>query len=146
MSNIFVFDPTTFKLAYPQFKNFTDEQLEWFFEEVEGTVLDNSETSCLSVKLRKKLFYWLVAHQAELQGRINSGNSSLVGRVSTATQGTVSISTDFTSSPTAMSQWLNQTPYGQKYYAFTSPYRSVLLIGGKYPMPVNRSRWFTRFY
>uniref|UniRef100_UPI001F254FF8 DUF4054 domain-containing protein n=1 Tax=Escherichia coli TaxID=562 RepID=UPI001F254FF8 len=89
MSNVFVFDPAAFKLAFPQFAKFTNEQLTNFFEEVENTIVDNTESSCFSLKDRKKRFYLLVAHNAELQNRINDGNSGLVGRINSATQGTI---------------------------------------------------------
>lgn len=145
MSNVFIFDPAAFKAAFPQFSKFTDEQLTQFFEEVENTVLDNTESSCIGLKDRKKFFYLLVAHQAALQDRINEGNTGLVGRISSATEGSVSISTDYLSSPTALAQWLNQTPYGAKFYAWTSKYRSALWVSAQAPMPVRRSRFRTPF-
>ncbi|WP_347220347.1 DUF4054 domain-containing protein [Chryseobacterium sp.] len=145
MSNIFVFDPAEFKELYPQFSKFTDKQLQWFFDQVENTVLDNTATSCIDVKTRRKLFYYLVAHVAELQGRIDSRNSSLIGRVSSATEGSVSINTDFPTSVGKLSSWLNQTPYGVSYLAMISPYLSALWFNGERPMPVNRSRWFRLF-
>ena len=67
MSNIFTFDPVAFKAVFPSFSKFTDEQLMYFFESVENTVLDNTESSCFSLANRKKWFYLLVAHKAELQ-------------------------------------------------------------------------------
>lgn len=146
MTNIFVFDPAAFKAVYPQFAKFTDEQLDWFFESVENDVLDNTITSCIPLKTRKKLFYLLIAHLAELQGRIDSGNSSLVGRVSSASEGSVSISSDYPTGSGALEQWLKQTPYGAQFYAFTAKYRVVLWVAAEAPMPVNRNRWFFRGY
>lgn len=140
MSNVFAFDPTEFKQLYPQFASYTDDQLNWFFEMVENDVLDNSETACISLSTRRKLFYLLVAHKAELQNRINSGNTGLVGRINSATEGSVSIGTDYLSSPTALAQWLNQTPYGAEYYALTQKYRTALWVVATKPMPVNRSK------
>lgn len=140
MSNVFVFDPVAFKAVFPQFSSFTDEQLTWFFESVENTALGNYETSCIDLETRKKLFYLLVAHKAELQNRINSGNSGLVGRISSATEGSVSISTEYNSGSGAMAQWLNQTPYGADYYAMTAQYRHALWIAATQPMPVSRTK------
>lgn len=145
MSNVFVFDPDAFKLAFPEFKNYSNEQLTYFFESIEG-LLDNSETSCISLKNRK-LWYWLlVAHKAELQNRITSGNTGLVGRISSATEGSVSISTDYPMGSGAMEQWLKATPYGAEFYAKTSPWRTALWIGAEAPMPVIRTNLrFGRF-
>lgn len=139
MSNVFVFDPDAFKAANPQFANYSNEQLTYFFESIEG-LLDNSETSCISLKNRK-LWYWLlVAHKAELQNRINNGNTGLVGRISSATEGSVSISTDYPMGSGAMEQWLKSTPYGAEFYAKTAPWRTALWFSAEAPMPVNRTK------
>ena len=73
MSNVFAFDPTEFKSIFTQFATRSDAQLNWFFTAVENDVLDNTETACISLATRKKLFFLLVAHKAELQNRIDSG-------------------------------------------------------------------------
>lgn len=140
MSNIFVFNPDEFKEIFPQFNKLTNKQLEWFFETAES-LLDNSKSSCISLKERKKLFFYLVAHLAELQGRIDDGNSSLVGRVSSASEGSVSISTEMPMGTGAQEQWLKQTPYGAQYYVLIRKYLTAILIQTNAPMPVNRSRW-----
>lgn len=141
MSNVYVFDPVDFKAVYaPTFDKYTDAQLNWFFESIEG-LLDNSESSCISLKNRKRWYYLLVAHKALLQDRINSGNSGLVGRISSATEGSVSISSEYPSGSGALEQWLKQTPYGAEFYAITLPWRSVLWFSSTRPMPVNRSRF-----
>ena len=145
MSNVFVFDSTEFKTIYTQFSARTDAQLNWFFEEVESDVLDNSETSCISLKTRRKLFFLLVAHKAELQNRIDSGNTGMVGRISSASEGSVSVTTDYSTSSTALAQWLNQTPYGAEYYALTARYRTALWVAAGTPMPVKRSRFGSTF-
>lgn len=141
MSNVYVFDPVAFKLAYPQFAKFTNEQLIQFFEEVENSVVDNTESSCFSLANRKKWFYLLVAHNAELQNRIDSGNTGLVGRISSATEGSVSITTDYNMGDGALGQWLNQTPYGAKFFALTTAWRSALWVAATKPMPVKRTKW-----
>lgn len=142
MSNIFVFDPVLFKEIYPQFKDFSDELLEFFFEKAESTLLDNTECACVPIKERKFLFYLLVAHYAELQQRINEGNSSLVGRVSSASEGSVSISTEFNLGTSSVGQWLNQTPYGSEYWMAISKYKTALYVIENKAMPVDRfNRW-----
>ena len=73
-----VFDPAHFKEIYPQFAGISDTQLEWFFKKSEQ-ILDNSENSCIDEDTRLIWFYLLVAHYAQLQTQIQSGNSALVG-------------------------------------------------------------------
>lgn len=145
MSNVFVFDPDAFKLAFPQFASYSNEQLMWFFESIEY-IIDNSESSCISLKNRKRWFWLLVAHKAELQNRINSGNTGLVGRISSATEGSVSISTDYPIGSGALEQWLKSTPYGAEFYAVTAAWRTALWVSAEAPMPVNRNRWFNRLF
>lgn len=153
MSNVFVFDPIEFSqtpyakginLARTRASNplppYTDEDWQWFFEQVEYLVLGNSNLDCISVKTRKKLFYLLVAHEAELQNRIDGGNSSLIGRVSSATEGSVSIASEFPTNTGRIAAWLNQTPYGVKYLAMVAPYLTALWFSAEAPMPVNRTK------
>ena len=105
-----VFDPAHFKEIYPQFAGISDTQLEWFFKKSEQ-ILDNSENSCIDEDTRLIWFYLLVAHYAELQTQIQSGNSA-VGRISSATEGSVSVSLDYPTSAVGREKWFNQTPYG----------------------------------
>ena len=154
MSNVFVFDPEEFsktpiakginrsrELSNPPLPPYTNDDWQWFFDQVEYLILDNSRLSCLSEKTRKKLFYLLVAHKAELQNRIDGGNSSLIGRISSASEGSVSISSEFPSAGGKISSWLNQTPYGVEYLAMIAPYTSALWFSGTTPMPVRRTRF-----
>lgn len=141
MADIFHFDPVDFRKAFPSFANLTDEQLQWFFSIAENTIIDNTKSSCFTLDIRKKFFYLLVAHQAQLDKRVADGNGDLVGNISSATEGSISVSVAPIHSPTAMRQWLNQTPFGLQFNALTTAYRSALLIGGLAPMPVGRDRY-----
>lgn len=137
MSNVYVFDPVLFKMVYPQFSTLSDEVLEYFFERAESQ-LDNSESSCIPLKERKILFNLLVAHYAELQNRIAEGNGGLVGNITSASEGSVSISVDTLKSTSSTGAWLNQTPYGAEYWILTAKYRVPLYIHGEESMPVER--------
>ena len=140
MSNVFVFDPAAFKLAYPQFAKFTDEQLNYFFETVENRIIDNTESSCISLANRKIWFYLLVAHKGVLQNRIDDGGGEQVGRTSSATEGSISVTMDYNMGSGAMEQWLNQTAYGAEFSALSSAWRKALWVSADHPMPVNRAR------
>lgn len=141
MSNVFVFDPVLFKAIYPQFSSMPDDLLMYFFEKAESTLLDNTESACVPLKERKILFYLLVAHFAELQDRINEGNGSMVGNITSASEGSVSIGVQALQSNSATGSWLNQTPYGAEYWVLTAKYRQMLYIAENAPMPVNRFGW-----
>lgn len=154
MSNIFVFDPEAFSQTplakainrdrvngKPPLPPYTNDDWQYFFEQVEFTILGNSESDCLSVGLRKKLFYLLVAHEAELQNRIDGGNSNLIGRVSSATEGSVSIATQFPEIKGKIASYLSQTQYGLRYLAMIAPYTSAIWVAVTAPMPVKRTKW-----
>lgn len=135
MSGIVVFDLPKFRSLYPTLKA-TDDQLNWYF--VEATMLlNNTEKSCVkSLVEREVLLFLLVAHFAALQQRVE-GNNEVVGRVSSASQGSVSVSLD-NGQTTLSDKWYQQTPYGSKYWALTAKYRSFLYIATNVAMSVRR--------
>lgn len=134
-----VFDPEHFKQIYPQFAGFSDVQLNWFFSKAE-LILDNSECSCIPESTRLIWFYLLVAHYAQLQTQVDSGNDA-VGRVASATEGSVSISLDYPTSASGREKWFNQTPFGAEYWMMTAPYRTGLYVVTNVTMPVDRYRF-----
>lgn len=136
MSGVVVFEPVEFRALYPTIQA-TDEQLEMYFEMAE-TFLDN--TKCSVVKdlgARKRLLYLLVAHIATLTGQAEQGNN-VVGRVSSATEGTVSIGLDYGTMGNN-ERWYLQTPWGAMYWQLTKKYRSAVYRLGLRPMPVQRT-------
>ena len=134
-----VFDPAHFKEIYPQFAGISDTQLEWFFKKSEF-ILENSDCKIKDETERLINYYLLVAHYAELQTQIQSGNSA-VGRISSATEGSVSVSLDYPTSATGREKWFNQTPYGAEYWSNTAPYRTGLYVVTNVAMLVDRSRY-----
>jgi len=136
MTGVVVFDIAEFRALYPSIKA-TDAQLVMFFSIAEG-FLDNSECSVVKdLEQRKYMLYLLVAHMAALNQQTESGNA-VVGRLATATEGTVSISLDYGTMGNN-ERWYLQTPYGAMYWQLTKRYRSMLYRLGKAPMPVRRT-------
>lgn len=75
----------------------------------------------------------VVAHLAYMQyGLPGQPPSPIVGRISSASQGSVSVSTEFPGQP-ASAAWWDQTRYGANYWAATLPYRTM-----RYVPPVSR--------
>lgn len=136
MDGVVVFDIAEFRALYPSIKA-TDAQLVMFFSIAEG-FLDNSECSVVKdLEQRKYMLYLLVAHMAALNQQTEAGNA-VVGRLATATEGTVSISLDYGTMGNN-ERWYLQTPYGAMYWQLTKRYRSMLYRLGKAPMPVRRT-------
>ena len=135
MSGVVEFNVNKFRSLYPNLKA-TDDQLNWYFIEA-AMLLNNTSKSCVkSLAEREVLLFLLVAHFAVLQQRVE-GDNEVVGRISSASQGSVSVSLD-NGQTTLSDKWYQQTPYGSKYWALTAKYRSFLYIATNVAMPVRR--------
>jgi len=120
---VVVFDPVAFKQRYPEFDSLADALLEDYF--VEATIyLDNTDRSLVvDVQIRRRLLWMLAAHIAAINSGTNGeGASGLVGRISSASEGSVSVGVE--GAPmTDANAWYMQTPYGAQYWQATSAYR-----------------------
>ncbi|HHN8476257.1 TPA: DUF4054 domain-containing protein [Morganella morganii] len=136
---VVVFDVDKFREAYPSAKG-TDTQLNNAFIKA-GMLLRNDKRSCVCNMAEREMLLWLlVAHMDMLQSNIDEGNSA-VGRASSASEGSVSVSLDY-GTATNGEKWYTQTPYGAEYWALTSRYRSFLYTLGVAPMPVWRGGYY----
>ena len=118
---IVTFDPAKFTVRYPQFAGREPAFLQACFDEA-GLYLNNTELSPVTdVAERERLLHMLVAHLVALNAAIEQGNSG-VGRVASASEGSVSVSLDY-GAVTGSQAWYAQTPYGASYWAATSAYR-----------------------
>ena len=133
--NVVEFVVAEFRGMYPKITA-SDLQLESFFYEAE-LLFNNTSKSCeKDLKKRKVLLYMIVAHLATLQAQVDSGNM-LVGRLSSASEGSVSVSSDYGTLSDG-EKWWDQTPYGAKFWKMTAFYRTSHYIITNFPMPVNR--------
>jgi hypothetical protein len=74
------------------------------------------------VQTQTNLLNLMVAHVAQLLfGSSTQPLSALVGRVSSASEGSVSVSADFPTTPN--NAWFLQTPFGAAWYQLSLPYR-----------------------
>lgn len=122
---VVVFDPVAFSARYPEFCSVTSAVLTLYFNEA-TIYLDNTDCSIVQdVARRAVLLNMLTAHIAAMNGSgVNgAGASGLVGRISSATEGSVSVSTDF-GIVSNREAWYAQTKYGAQFWAATAPYRS----------------------
>jgi len=138
------FNVAEFRELYPKITN-SDLQLEQFFLEAE-LLFNNTEKSCVKDVAKRKIYlYLIVAHLATLQAQLDGGNT-LVGRLSSATTGSVSVSSDYGQLGKNEKFWV-QTPYGAKYWMLTAQFRTSLYVVGNVAMPVDRRGYpRNRFY
>ena len=124
-----VFDPTAFKLRYPEFGAVSDGRLTAFFDEA-TLYLSNADTSPIqSIPRRTTLLNMLTAHVAFLAGALTVNNQAQpVGRVSQATEGSVSASFDFTPATPGTGAWFNQTQYGASFWQATTAIRGFRYV------------------
>lgn len=121
-----VFNYADFTAAYPAFASAPPQiTLQAYFELAGEVWLRNDGTGPVrKTTLQTQLLYMLTAHLAQLFGPSPDGSapSGLVGRISSATEGSVTVSTEYES--TLNSEWFNQTPYGAAFWSATAAYRS----------------------
>lgn len=121
---IVAFNAATFRAMYPEFSNVADPLLPFLFDQ-STDYLDNTEYSLVvEAAKRERLLYMLMAHIAYVRFGDSKGNggSGLVGRISSASEGSVSVSADV--GPVEFRYaWYTQSPYGMDYWQATKVYR-----------------------
>lgn len=130
---VVVFDPAQFKAAFPEFASVPDARLTVLFTLATG-IVDNTDASpVVDVTLRTSMFYYIVAHLLTLFGYTTSTGEvvppiGVVGRVASASEGTVSTSLAYSVPANASEAWWTQTQYGALYWMLSLPYRSFRYV------------------
>jgi hypothetical protein len=115
--SVVVFDIASFRERYPQFNTVAEPMVKLCFTEA-TMFCNNTDTSFVTdVLMREIILEKITAHILQAQ---------LVGRVSSATEGSVSVSAQMPSSMSAA--WFMQTTYGASAWALMSPYRRGIYI------------------
>lgn len=121
-----VFDPAAFKAAYPEFSAVPDATLNGYFVRSQ-LFLANKDCPVQDEAKRLQLYWLLVAHIARLAGALNPGGvPGPVGRTSSATEGSVSVSMEYSASMGA--SWFVQTSYGAAFWQATAYLRSFRYV------------------
>lgn len=123
---IATFNATAFKVRYPAFALVSDAYLQACFNE-SGLYLSNTDCSPVQdIAQRTQLLWMLTAHIAYLSGALNpqgaGGGPNPVGRTSSATEGSVSVSLEYGVPGTA--SWFTQTQWGAAFWQATLSLRS----------------------
>lgn len=129
-----VFDWAVWSARYPELvaRGVTQLLANSFWDEA-TLLVDNGPCSIVSdVAVRAILLNMATAHIAALSPA--TGGSGAVGRVSSASEGSVSTSLDYGTISTSQAYWV-QTPYGAQFWQATAPYRTARYVPG-------RSRYF----
>ena len=117
---IVLFDAAAFRMRYPEMDQAADGQMEMWFTQAES-IVNNTECSIVTnLKEREMLLMLLMRHFSALDERAAQGG--LVGRISSATEGSVSVGADM-GDVSGNAAWYIQTPWGASYWQITAKYR-----------------------
>ena len=127
-----VFDYDAWAAMYPSLAaSVSQPQAQGYFNQA-CLYCDNSFRSPISdpspTGARAMILYMLTAHIAQLfasQG--GQPPSPLVGRISNASEGSVSVAADMAGAP-GSAAWFNQTPYGAAAWQAMAPYRTMRYV------------------
>lgn len=111
------FNYATFTARYPEFATVAQATAQAYFDEAAALYCDNTDASPVQdANKRALMLNQLVAHLAALN------NTALVGRVTAATEGSVSVTVD-PGITTGSAAWYQQTKYGAAFWQASKPYR-----------------------
>jgi hypothetical protein len=115
---------------FPQFSNLTQTQVTQLIVPLAEQYCRNDGGGPVSsVATQTNLLNLAVAHVAQLMfGSTTQPLSPLVGRISNAAEGSVSVGTDFPTTPN--NAWFLQTPYGAAFWQACAPYRTMRYLPG----------------
>jgi len=124
------FDWIAWSTRYPELAAYVSQaQAQAFFAEA-GLYCDNTDTSPVTnVATRLVLLNMLTAHIAALNAALGAPSSPLVGRISSATEGSVNVSAEMNLHP-GSSQWYAQTKYGMAFWQATLRFRMFRYVRG----------------
>ena len=127
--NVVIFDFTDWTTAYPKFAYLTSQQGQAYFSQA-CVLINNTPFSpiplmdCGGNLIRSTILYAATAHIAQLFAVSASGvqPAQSVGRVASATEGSVTVALDMGQQPRSAAWW-NQTPAGAMAWSMMAPYR-----------------------
>jgi hypothetical protein len=121
---VVTFNYTTWVTRYPEFAGVAQPLAQLYFNEA-TLYCDNAGSGPVNdAPTLSLLLNMLTAHIAQLNAALNGQAASpLVGRVSEATEGSVSVRTDMPAMP-GSAAWFQQTKYGLAFWQATAQFRT----------------------
>lgn len=134
-----LFDYAAWLIRYPEFSNVPEPLAQAYFDEA-GTLIGNDASNLAfgvtvyegstPVPLLKRLLYMVTAHIAQMNSGANGqgGPSGVIGRISSASEGSVSVSSEYGTSGGPSEAFFLQTRYGVAYWAATAQFRTMQYV------------------
>jgi hypothetical protein len=131
---VVIFDPIAFRLRYPEFNAVSNMALNAYFNEA-TLYLSNSDCSPVQDHTRRAmLLNMLTAHVGFLGGALSTdGQARPVGRVSQATEGSVSATFEGVPPTPGTGAYFQQSQYGASFWQATASLRGMMYR----PRPTN---------
>jgi hypothetical protein len=129
MGVVVTLDPGVFAAQFPEFAYLSGPQVVGYFAMATSMHRNDGGGPIATAVVQSQALYFLAAHFAQLFAATSSGQpaSTLVGRVSDASEGSVNVSAAFPEGTPTMA-WYAQTKYGAAYWQITAPYRTMRYI------------------
>lgn len=119
---VVTFDPFAFKTRYPEFNAIANSRLVTLFPEACIYLSNKDNSPVQDIPRRTLLLNMLVAHIAYLNGFTSpNGQTKPVGRLSQASEGSVSVGLEYGTPGTQ--EWYVQSQYGAAFWQGTSSLR-----------------------
>jgi hypothetical protein len=133
-----VFDPAAFRAAYGTFAGCSDAQLQEYFT-IAGTVCWNSvrnpaycTTGLLATLMNLATAHvaWLFAPRDAMGNPSSAGAaaSPIVGRINSASEGSVSVGAEWNGSGSPSEAWWLQSPWGATWWQATAQFRQAVYL------------------
>ena len=117
---------------YPEFANVPQATATAYFNEA-CLYLDNTGAGPVSdAGTQLVLLNMITAHISSLSARVSA---DLVGRITNASEGSVSTALEMAPARGQLEAWFNQTRYGAQFWAATAQYRRGFYIAAPQPYP-----------
>lgn len=140
MGVIVQFDYPSWIALFPQFNYLGPTQVTAYFNLATAFNRNDGGGPVTSPQLQSTLLNLATAHLVQLFAPKADGQAPapIVGRINSASQGSVSVGAEMPSTPNAA--WWNQTPFGAAYWQVSAPFRTMRYLPGPFkpvePWPV----------
>lgn len=122
---------------YPEFSQVSEATADAYFAEASVYHRNDGGGPVSDPVVQAVLLNMATAHVAARYAGLNGQPASpLVGRISNASEGSVSVQAEM-NVPPGSAQWWNTTKYGSDYWLATQPYRTMRYVPG----PRRRFNW-----
>ena len=133
VGGVVVFDYQSWISQYPEFVgSVSAPKAQSYFNRIAAAFVDNTPSSPIrDLTNRETLLYLAVSHFAFLFASINGQpprGSNIVGRLSSATEGSVSADFEYVTPTTATEAFWNQSEYGAAYWIGTLSFRTAFYV------------------